>query len=177
MYMKPTFPCGGSLCPIHAPAQAKALASMHIGSGPGVVGLSGMQVKPLLPLRSVRMLPAVSIAMIVASLETLAGAARMALAISCLSLGAFAAFVAGLAVSADRAALAQARARAMRMLVFIKRGASMAVSSRSNDRRGRVARNVLLWVCSVKKRKRLNHGEHGAHGGRCRKGLGKQSTR
>jgi hypothetical protein len=29
-------------------------ASMHIGSGPGVVGLPGMQPKPFVPTRSVR---------------------------------------------------------------------------------------------------------------------------
>src|SRR5512135_2948786 len=102
MYMNPTLPCGGSLCAIQAPAHAKALASMHIGSGPGVAGLSGMQVKPFVPLRNVRMLPEASIATIVASLETFAGAARIALAIICASLGALVAaacsFLAGAAV-------------------------------------------------------------------------------
>jgi len=62
---------------------------MHIASGPGTPGLSGMQVKSLLPLRSVRMVPSAPIAMIVASVATRAGAARIALAISCASVGAF----------------------------------------------------------------------------------------
>src|SRR3954466_1802842 len=105
MYMKPTLPAGGSLWPIQASAHFMAFASMHIGSGPGVVGLSGMQVKPFVPLRTVRIVPAASIAMMVASLETFAGAARMALAITWASLGALAAaeasdFFAGFAGSA-----------------------------------------------------------------------------
>src|SRR5512135_727136 len=91
MYIRPTFPAGGVWCPIQACAQAIAFASRHIGSGPGVVGLSGMQVQPLLPLRSVRML-APSIATIVAFLETLIGAAFIALATSWASVGAAAAF-------------------------------------------------------------------------------------
>src|SRR6476659_2675514 len=95
MYMKPTLPCGGSLCPIQAPAQANAFLSMHIGSGPGVAGLSAIQVKPFVPWRSVRILPSASIAMMVASFETFAGAARCALAISWASLGAFAAAAEG----------------------------------------------------------------------------------
>jgi hypothetical protein len=35
----------------------RAFGSMRIGSGPGVPGLSGMQLKPFVPLRTVRMLP------------------------------------------------------------------------------------------------------------------------
>src|SRR6202035_838802 len=71
---------------------------MHIGSGPGVAGLSGMQVKPFVPLRSVRIFPSASIATIVAFLPTAAGAALIALLISSASDGA--ALAAGLAVSA-----------------------------------------------------------------------------
>src|SRR2546428_482417 len=65
---------------------------MHIGSGPGVVGLSGIHVNPFVPLRRVRMLPSDSIATTVAPFATLAGAAFMALAIRLASLG-FAAFL------------------------------------------------------------------------------------
>src|SRR3989344_4004179 len=89
MYMKPTFPGVGFLCPTHAWTQSMAFLSMHMGSGPGVAGLSGMQVKPFFPSRSVRILPSASMATMVAPFETLAGAADMALAISCLSVGAF----------------------------------------------------------------------------------------
>src|SRR6185437_7576298 len=89
MYMKPTFPAAGALCDIQAPAHANALASMHIGSGPGVAGESGMQVQPLWPFRSVRILPAAPIATMVASFATAAGAARSALAIKLASPGAF----------------------------------------------------------------------------------------
>ena len=52
MYMNPTLPSGGGLLPIHASAQAIALASPHMRSEPGEVGLSGMQMKPLVPRRS-----------------------------------------------------------------------------------------------------------------------------
>src|SRR5207302_4946437 len=64
-----------------------AAGSMHIGSGPGVAGLSGMQVKLLVPLRTVRILPPSSLATIVACLPTLGGAADSALAMSCASVG------------------------------------------------------------------------------------------
>src|SRR5690348_17924935 len=57
MYMTPTAPCGGGLWWIQASAHFIAFASMHMGSGPGVAGLSGMQVQPLLPLRSTFELP------------------------------------------------------------------------------------------------------------------------
>src|SRR5215475_9966323 len=73
-----------------------AAGSMHIGSGPGVAGLSGMQVKLLVPLRRVRIFPGESMATIVACLPTLGGAADSALAINCASVGA--------ALAADRAA-------------------------------------------------------------------------
>src|SRR6185437_15896323 len=73
-------PAGGGLCAMYAASQAHAFLSAHIGSGPGVAGLSGMQVNAFVPLRSVR---------IVAFFATLAGAARIALAISSASVGAF----------------------------------------------------------------------------------------
>src|SRR5882672_290623 len=82
MYMKPTFPAGGVWWPIHAFAHSMALASMHIGSGPGVTGLSGMQVNPFFPARTVRMVPSASMLMMVASFATLGGAAFLALAMS-----------------------------------------------------------------------------------------------
>src|SRR3954464_13846518 len=85
MYIRPTVLGGGAVWPIHAIAQAIALASMHIGSGPGVVGLSAMQVKPLLPRRTVRIWPLAPIATIVASRDTDAGAADMALRINAAS--------------------------------------------------------------------------------------------
>src|SRR5438045_267776 len=85
MYMSPTLPAGGGLWPIHAPAHASADPSMHIGSGPGVVGLSAMQVKPLVPARTVLMVPSGCAATTVAPPETFAGAARIALWMSCWS--------------------------------------------------------------------------------------------
>jgi len=83
-----------------------------------------MQVKALVPLRSVRMLPAESIAMTVASLDILAGAARIALLIICGSVGGFAGaaasgFLAGFAASAAMALPdnAAASARAARQVM------------------------------------------------------------
>ena len=71
-----------------------AFWSMHIGSGPGVFGLSGMQVNPFVPLCSVRIFPSASIATTVAPFATLGGAALLALAIICVSVGAaFVSFV------------------------------------------------------------------------------------
>src|SRR3954467_12228124 len=61
---------------IHLPA----LASKHIGSGPGVVGASGMHVQPLLPLRMTVMLPLASAVTIDALCASDAGAADSALA-------------------------------------------------------------------------------------------------
>src|SRR4051794_8746259 len=61
---------------IHLPA----LASKHIGSGPGVVGASGMQVQPLVPLRTTVMVPLASAVTIDASCASDAGAADSALA-------------------------------------------------------------------------------------------------
>src|SRR3954447_24980186 len=84
--MNPTFPAGGSFWPIHAVAHSSAFSSMHIGSGPGVVGLSGMHVKLLVPFRSVLTLPWAVAAMMLAALATLGGAAVSALSISLSSL-------------------------------------------------------------------------------------------
>src|SRR5258706_8924041 len=95
MYMKPALPVAGGWWPIQECNQAMALASMHIGSGPGVAGLSGMQVKPFVPLRSVRREPLASMATNVAPFATLAGAAFIALAMSSASLSGAAAFFAG----------------------------------------------------------------------------------
>src|SRR5690349_7439778 len=89
MYMNPTLPAGGVLCPTHAIAHSIAFLSMHIGSGPGVAGLSGMQVKPFLPSRSMRILPSASITTMLAPCDTLAGAADIALLIMALSDGPF----------------------------------------------------------------------------------------
>ena len=61
---------------------------MHMGSGPGVAGLSGMQVKLFVPFRRVRIFPSAPIATMVACLPTLRGAADSALAISSESVGA-----------------------------------------------------------------------------------------
>src|ERR1700691_5284275 len=87
MYMKPTL-AGGVLCAIHASTHSPAFLSQHIGSGPGVAGLSGMHVQPFVPLRIVRILPDASIAMTVAFPLILRGAALSALLIRVASLGA-----------------------------------------------------------------------------------------
>src|SRR4030095_8454181 len=80
MYIIPTTPSGGglwfSIAAIHLPA----LASKHIGSGPGVVGESGMQVQPLVPLRTSVILPLASAVTIEAFFASDAGAADSALA-------------------------------------------------------------------------------------------------
>src|ERR1700680_238671 len=65
-----------------------AAGSMHMGSGPGVAGLSGMHVNWLSPLRTVRILRLASMATMVACLPTFAGAADSALAMSSASVGA-----------------------------------------------------------------------------------------
>src|SRR3990167_2075622 len=85
MYMNPIFPASGFLWPIQAPAHSSAVLSMHMGSGPGVAGLSGIQVKPLLPSRRVRIWPSASIATTLAAALTFGGAAFMALRIIFLS--------------------------------------------------------------------------------------------
>src|ERR1700737_3115963 len=92
MYMNPTLPTVGGWWLIHACAHSIEFASRHIGSGPGVTGLSGMQVKPFVPLRSVRIVPSASIATSVAPFATLDGAAFIALAMSSASVGFAAAF-------------------------------------------------------------------------------------
>ncbi len=85
MYIRPTFPAGGLVCVSQACTHSIELASTHIGSGPGVAGLSGMHVNPFVPLRRVRILPSASIVTIVAAFPTFAGAADVALAINCSS--------------------------------------------------------------------------------------------
>src|SRR3984893_11722714 len=88
MYMNPTLPTVGAVWPAQAWTQSMAFLSIHMGSGPGVAGLSGIQVNPFVPLRSVRILPSASMVPTVAFLATLAGAALMALLIRSASLGA-----------------------------------------------------------------------------------------
>src|SRR5260370_320263 len=51
MYMRPTLPASGLACVTIACNQLIDVLSRHIGSGPGVAGLSGMHVKPLVPAR------------------------------------------------------------------------------------------------------------------------------
>src|SRR6202035_2510876 len=105
MYMNPTLPTVGEMWLAHACTQSMAFLSIHMGSGPGVAGLSGMQVNPLVPLRSVRILPA-SIVTMVAFLATLAGAALMALLIRSASLGA--GFFSSAFATRDKASIAHA---------------------------------------------------------------------
>src|ERR1700688_2410570 len=88
MYMNPTFPAAGAVCETQACAHSSAAGSMHMGVGPGTSGLVGMQVKALVPLRSVRILPSASMATMVAWLPTFGGAADSALAMSSASVGA-----------------------------------------------------------------------------------------
>src|SRR5882762_10460161 len=88
MYMNPTFPAGGVLWPRYASIQSPAFLSQHIGSGPGVSGLSGIHVKPLVPLRNVRIPPFGSGTTMVAFSATFCGAAFVALAINSSSGGA-----------------------------------------------------------------------------------------
>jgi hypothetical protein len=66
---------------------------MHIGSGPGVAGASGMQVQPLVPWRSVFIAPFASTVTTEAACAIAAGAAVSALAIGSFELGAAAAVV------------------------------------------------------------------------------------
>src|SRR6185369_6736167 len=80
MYITPTVPVGGVFLPIHAAAHLAALVSMHIGSGPGVTGLSPMQVQPFLPSRMTFIAPLASMVAIAASWAIAAGAADSALA-------------------------------------------------------------------------------------------------
>src|SRR5258708_39815565 len=108
MYIRPTLPAAGVLWPTQALIHSSALASAPIGSGPGVAGLSGMHVKPLVPLRRTRILPSASIATMVAFFPTAAGAALMALLISSASVGPDLAAAVGSALAAalGRAAFA-----------------------------------------------------------------------
>src|SRR5690348_4066807 len=146
MYMKPTLPLAGVLCPIHAPAHSNAFLSMHIGSGPGVAGESGMQVQPLRPSRKVRILPSVPTATMVASFATAAGAARWALAINWASLGAlvFAAVVCAVAAMAN--ARAMTPYRPIEPVVFISAsgtiGIERPVASPHDDMRRRPGRSL-----------------------------------
>src|SRR3984893_3407559 len=79
MYMKPTLFFGGSFLFSQASTHSIAFRSAHIGSGPGVLGLSAMQVNWLLPWRTTRIFPSESTSMIVASFPIACGAADMAL--------------------------------------------------------------------------------------------------
>src|SRR5258706_2410125 len=85
--MSPTFPPGGVAWVNMAWTQSIAALSMHIGSGPGVLGASGMQVKPFVPGRSERIVPSAAAAMTAACLETPAGAAGSALLVECATVG------------------------------------------------------------------------------------------
>src|SRR5918993_1703991 len=82
MYMKPILFAGGVCFVSHACTHAMAFSSPHIGSGPGVAGLSAIQVKLLVPLRTVRILPSADASITVASLPIADGAADIALLMS-----------------------------------------------------------------------------------------------
>src|SRR5262245_54550103 len=70
---------GGSECDIHACAHSMPFLSRHMGSAPGVVGMSGMHVQPFVPARSVR-ISIFSFMVTMAALALIAsGAADMAL--------------------------------------------------------------------------------------------------
>src|SRR3984893_2033127 len=77
--MKPTLFFGGSFLFSQASTHSIAFRSAHIGSGPGVLGLSAMQVNWLLPWRTTRIFPSEPTSMIVASFPIACGAADMAL--------------------------------------------------------------------------------------------------
>src|SRR5690242_5400100 len=81
MYISAALPAGGGCFFSMASIHAMPLASVHIGSGPGVAGLSGRQVKPLVPARSSFIEPSAPMSMIIAPLPTASGAALIALAI------------------------------------------------------------------------------------------------
>src|SRR5690349_8786776 len=124
MYIRPTLPLGGVAWVSHALTQPIAALSAHIGSFPGVAGASGMQVKPLVPWRRVRILPWASIAMMVACLPTLAGAARIALAIICASLIGLAMDLESVACAAPRQKSNAAARAARRIKVAVRMVAS-----------------------------------------------------
>src|SRR5271157_4565316 len=79
MYMKPTLFLGGSFLFSQASTHSIAFRSAHIGSGPGVLGLSAMQVNWLMPWRTIRIFPSESTSIIVAPFPTASGAADTAL--------------------------------------------------------------------------------------------------
>src|SRR5690349_8358132 len=76
---------------------------MHIGSGPGVLGVSGMQVQPFLPARKVAIVPSALGSTIAASWVIEAGPADIALSMGSLLLVPLAAAV--LFAAAEFAAL------------------------------------------------------------------------
>src|SRR5262249_39332674 len=78
---KPTLPLGGSVLFTQAITHSRPFASTQFGSLAGLVGSSGMQVKLLLPLRSVLTFPLASKAITVAFFAINSGAADRALAI------------------------------------------------------------------------------------------------
>src|SRR5437763_11553560 len=80
MYITPGVASGGDLWCTQASAHLAALPSKHIGSGPGVSGASGMQVQPLVPLRTVVIAPLASTVTTEALCASAAGAAASALA-------------------------------------------------------------------------------------------------
>src|SRR5690348_6831252 len=79
-------PAGGVVLLIQALAHCMPPSSRHIGSLPGLFGLSGMQVKLFLPLRRVFICMLSSMTTMVASLATAGGAADMAFLIRAASL-------------------------------------------------------------------------------------------
>src|SRR5689334_21736631 len=79
MYISAALPAGGGCFFSIASIHSMPLASVHIGSGPGVAGLSGRQVKPFVPARSSFIDPSAPMSMIAALLPTASGAALMAL--------------------------------------------------------------------------------------------------
>src|SRR5437762_13648320 len=114
-----------------------AAGSMHIGSGPGVAGLSGMQAKLLVPLRTVRILPPSSMATIVACLPTLGGAADSALAMSCASVGPGLAAAGFAGASAASAAQHQAATTAPQVKRIGRTDARMRSEERRVGKEGR----------------------------------------
>src|SRR5680860_1257330 len=81
MYAVPTCPTCGAVLAMYAPNHACQALSAHIGSGPGVFGLSGIHSQPFVPARSSVIEPSAPISMIVALEATASGAALMAFAI------------------------------------------------------------------------------------------------
>src|SRR5271169_3481415 len=105
---------------------------MHMGSGPGVAGLSGMQVNPFVPSRNVRIWPSAPIATIVAFALTFLGAARIALLIIFWSADDSAAPfapIAGIAISAATAVCANMMANAAAIEPIAGIGVDIALHS------------------------------------------------